>query len=114
MERIIERQNDRGSDGRFQAGNAGRPSKAEIRARIQQEAETLAADLVAGGFNRLGAADQRLLLKAADLLLRRPHDHSDLVRGVNSADRILRGIAKRHGGRRRPRIVTNWLEAGRR
>ena len=52
--------------------------------------------------------------QAASLLLRRPKSYDDQVRVTNSVQRILRGIAKRHGlDRRRPRTAINWLEVGR-
>jgi hypothetical protein len=94
------------------SGNRLGRSNAARAARLAAKVAELSVEV--GGVERLGAIDRVLIEQAASLLLRRPKSYDDQVRVTNSVQRILRGIAKRHGlDRRRPRTAINWLEVGR-
>jgi hypothetical protein len=114
MERLPEHLPERGRNGGCAyPGNPGRPSAAEKRARIEAEAASLAAEY--GGMSKVSAIDRTLILQAAALLTRRPRNGEDAVRASNAVARLLSIVARRHGGRRRPRSTTtaNWLTVGR-
>jgi hypothetical protein len=114
MERLPDRQTERVVDrGCAYPGNPGRPTAAMKRAAIEAEAEVLAAEY--GGMSKLAAVDRTLILQAAQLLTRRPRNGEDAVRASNAVARLLSIVARRHGGRRRPRSTTtaNWLTVGR-
>jgi hypothetical protein len=76
------RQTDRGRDGRFCRDNNARRNGAEKRAAVEAE---IAAEL--GG--NLSAADQLLLRRGVELLTKRPRDHTDAVRAVNTGSRVI-------------------------
>jgi hypothetical protein len=78
-----------------QSGNPrGLPSQAERRARISATAHELAADI--GGFENLGTIEQTLLMRAAELLHRRPREQIAIIRRDNLVSRILRDCLRRH------------------
>src|SRR5262245_23097011 len=59
----------------------------------------------------LSAIDTELVLQAAALALRKPRSAEDVVRHANAIDRLLRGLAKRHGRRPERRALHTFLEA---
>jgi hypothetical protein len=82
----------------FRPGVSGNPegkSKAARAARLAAKVAELSVDI--GGVEKLSVIDKVLMEQAAALLLRRPKTYEDQVRFSNSIDRILRGVAKRHG-----------------
>jgi hypothetical protein len=80
-----------------QSGNlAGRPSAAQRRARVLAEAHRLAQPL-GRDFESLDSITQTLLLRCADLLLRKPRRYDECVRRDNLVSRILRDVLRRHG-----------------
>jgi hypothetical protein len=94
-----------------QSGNPrGRESTAAKAARIEAKARELAAEL--GGLDNLSAIDRTLVLQAAGLALRKPRSAEDIVRHSNAIDRILRGLAKRHGHEPKRRSLASFLRDG--
>jgi hypothetical protein len=63
-------------------GRSGNPAGRETRAQRQARIDALAAELAQefGGLAALTACDRVLIGQAAQLLLRRPKGHSDVVR----------------------------------
>jgi hypothetical protein len=90
MERDAERNVNRGC---AVPGNAGRPTAAQRRARIESIAETLAAEF--GGLRALSATERLLVTQAAELTLRRPNNAQDAVRLSNATQRIIARLGKR-------------------
>jgi hypothetical protein len=104
MDRLPDREADR--PWQWRRGNPGRPTNAERRLKVEAEAELLAEPF--GGLAALEAADRVLLLRATEMLMRRPKNSNDIVRMANAAGRIISGLRKRHSTVKHRRS-SNWL-----
>lgn len=97
MDRLPDRQPDRTARNRQGIGcafpgNPGRPSAAELRARIEAEARRLAQEF--GGLDELSIIDRTFVMQAAGLLIRRPRRREDQVRRVNAVGRLLNRVRR--------------------
>ena len=112
---LPEQQASRPGHKGFLPGRSGNPrgrlSAAQRRALVLAKAHELARPI--GGFDRLNAIEQELLMRAADLLQLKPRIYEQRVRRDNLVSRILRDALRRHQSNQKGSDLGSLLGAAR-